>query len=111
MVLQNGLEVGTLSFTYAKGYLFSYSSSYRGAKLPFLPESINESYSLFPLFENLIPESKRRERLLVKDGKVLNPLELLLELDNTHGSFDFTQLLSFVEDREESTKYSKLETD
>jgi len=96
MVLQNGLEVGTLSFTYAKGYLFSYSSSYRGAKLAFLSESINESYSLFPLFENLIPESKRRERLLFKDGKVLNPLELLLELDNTHGSFDFSPLVSFV---------------
>jgi len=47
---------------------------------------------LFPIFENLIPESTRRERLLLKDGKILNPLELLLELDNTHGSFDFLPL-------------------
>ena len=92
MVLQNAVEVGTVSFTYAKGYLFSYASSYQGEKLPSLPNEINSAYALFPIFENLIPESTRRERLLLKDGKVLNPLELLLELDNTHGSFDFLPL-------------------
>ena len=95
MVLQNGIEVGTVSFTYAKGYLFSYASSYQGEKFPSLPNEINSSYALFPIFENLIPESTRRERLLLKDGKIMNPLELLLELDNTHGSFDFLPLTSF----------------
>jgi len=94
MVLQNGVEVGTVSFSYAKGYLFSYASSYQGEKLPSLPNEINSSYALFPIFENLIPESTRRERLLLKDGKIMNPLELLLELDNTHGSFDFIPLSS-----------------
>jgi len=94
MVLQNGVEVGTVSFTYAKGYLFSYASNYKGEKFPSLPNEINSSYALFPIFENLIPESTRRERLLLKDGKVLNPLELLLELDNTHSSFDFLPLAS-----------------
>ena len=98
MVLQNETEVGTLSFTYAKGYIFSYSSYYRGARLPSLPDLINDSYALFTLFENLIPENTRRDRLLLKDGKVLNPLELLLELDNTHGSFDFTPFVSFVKE-------------
>ena len=94
MVLQNGVEVGTVSFSYAKGYLFSYASSYQGEKFPSLPNEINSSYALFPIFENLIPESTRRERLLLKDGKIMNPLELLLELDNTHGSFDFLPLTS-----------------
>jgi len=91
-VLQNGIEVGTISFTYAKGYLFSYAPNYKGERLPSLPDVVNSSYALFPIFENLIPESRRRERLLLKNGKILNPLELLLELDNTHGSFDFVSL-------------------
>jgi len=61
MVLQNSVEVGTVSFTYAKGYLFfSYSPSYEGEKFPSLPNEINSAYALFPIFENLIPESTRR---------------------------------------------------
>ncbi len=94
-VLQNSKEVGIVSFTYAKGYQFSYASNYKGERLPSLPKQNNNSYSLFPIFENLIPESTRRERLLFKDGKIMNPLELLLELDNTHGNFDFVPLSSF----------------
>jgi len=104
MVLQNGTEVGTLSFSYAKGYLFSYVMAYRGGKLPSLSEHINESYALFPIFENLIPESRRRDRLLLKDGRVLNPLLLLLELDNTHGSFDFLPLVS-LENKAKTESY------
>ena len=105
MVLQNGTDIGTLSFSYAKGYVFSYSIHYRGPMLPSLPELVNEAYALFSIFENLIPESTRREKLLLKDGKILNPLALLLELDNTHGSFDFTPLVSFIhEPKMESRK-------
>jgi len=91
-VLQNNIEIGIISFTYAKGYQFSYSFKYKGKRLPGLEDTTNNSYSLFPVFENLIPESTRRERLLLKDKKVLNPLELLVELSNTHGSFDFIPL-------------------
>jgi serine/threonine-protein kinase HipA len=95
-VLQNGEHIGTLSFTYAKGYVFSYLATYKGERFPSLQESVNSSYALFTLFENLIPESTRRERLLLKDGVILNPLELLLELDNTHGDLDFVPLTSLV---------------
>ncbi len=91
-VLQNSKHVGSLSFSYAEGYVFSYSSSHRGEKFPMLEEAVNHSYALFPFFENLIPESKRRERLLLKDSALLNPLELLLELDDTHGNLDFVRL-------------------
>ena len=90
-VLENGQQIGTLSFSYAKGYVFSYASNYRGELFPSLSEPVNSSYALFTLFENLIPESTRREKLLLKNGKIINPLELLLELDNTHGSLDFTE--------------------
>ena len=91
-ISQNGEQIGILSFTYAKGYIFSYQAEYRGEFLPSLDKPINSSYALFPLFENLIPENTRREKLLLKDGKMLNPIELLLELDNTHGSMDFLPL-------------------
>jgi serine/threonine-protein kinase HipA len=103
-VLQNKKQVGTLSFTYAKGYLFSYSSDYKLERFPSLSEPINSSYALFTLFENLIPESTRRERLLLKDGKILNPIELLLELDNTHGNLDFVLLSSFVKESKPEVK-------
>lgn len=95
-VLQNTDHIGTLSFSYAKGYVFSYTSNYRGERFPSLPESVNHSYALFTLFENLIPESIRREKLLIKEGVGLNPLELLLELDNTHGNLDFVALGSLA---------------
>jgi len=100
MVLQNGKQVGTLSFSYAKGYQFGYNLDFKGERFPSLPEPINRSYALFTLFENLIPENTRRERLLLKDGKILNPIELLLELDNTHGNLDFVRLTSFVQKSE-----------
>jgi len=103
-VLENGREIGVLSFTYAKGYLFSYSLSYKGEKFPSLQKPVNHSYALFTLFENLIPESTRRERLLLKDDKILNPLELLLELDNTHGSLDFIELTSLVKSEQKSVE-------
>lgn len=94
-VLQNSEQVGTLSFSYAKGYVFSYASSYKGERFLSLLDAVNNSYALFTLFENLIPESTRRERLLLKDGLLLNPLELLLELDNTHGNLDFVAFESY----------------
>ena len=101
-VLQNGKQVGTLSFSYAKGYVFSYSSNYRGERFPMLEELVNDGYALFPFFENLIPENRRRERLLLKDGILLNPLELLLELDNTHGNLDFVRLRDLDVPKEQS---------
>lgn len=102
-VLQNNKHIGTLSFTYAKGYIFSYTSTYKGERFPFLDKLVNSSYALFSLFENLIPESTRREKLLMKEGVLLNPLELLLELDNTHGNLDFKLLSSLekIEKRED----------
>jgi serine/threonine-protein kinase HipA len=41
---------------------------------------------------------------LFKDGKILNPIELLLELDNTHGSLDFILLSSLVDTSQNEVK-------
>ena len=68
-------------------YLFEYEKSYKGRRLGgVLEEDVVTSATLFPVFENLIPESDRRDAYL-RDNK--NLAEILLELKNTHGDFDF----------------------
>jgi serine/threonine-protein kinase HipA len=85
-VLKSGLLVGYLS--YAEGrYGFEYERSYRGKKLDGLVgDEIFYSATLFPIFENLIPESDRRDSYLAEKK---NLVEILMELENTHGDFDF----------------------
>ena len=74
-----GYEVGC--------YWFEYEKSYKGKVLDGLSiDTLLTSATLFPIFENLIPESDRRDAYLAK-GKSL--AEILLELENTHGNFDF----------------------
>ena len=68
-------------------YHFEYDKSYKGKKLDGLSADEHmTSATLFPVFENLIPESDRRNAYLA-EGK--NLAEILLELKNTHGDFDF----------------------
>ena len=68
-------------------YLFAYEKNYKGKVLDGLHKGeIFTSATLFSIFENLIPESDRRDAY-VADGK--NLAEILLELKNTHGDFDF----------------------
>ena len=68
-------------------YVFEYEKSYKGKALDGLSkETLLFSAMLFPVFENLIPESDRRDAYLA-EGK--NLAEILLELENTHGDFDF----------------------
>jgi len=84
-VFKSGKLVGYLS--YAEGrYVFAYDRTYKGKKLDGLFEDQSSSVELFPVFENLIPESDRRDRYTA-EGK--NLVEILLELENTHGDFDF----------------------
>ena len=68
-------------------YRFEYDKGYKGRALDGLSkDSVATSATLFPVFENLIPESDRRDAYLA-EGK--NLAEILLELKNTHGDFDF----------------------
>lgn len=84
-LFKSGKLLGFLSYSDGR-YGFEYDKSYRGKRLNTLSEDKNYAATLFPLFENLIPESDRRD-IYVAEGK--NMVEILLELDNTHGDFDF----------------------
>ncbi len=84
-LFKSGKLLGFLSYSDGR-YGFEYDKSYRGKRLNTLSEDKNYAATLFPLFENLIPESDRRD-IYVAEGK--NLVEILLELDNTHGDFDF----------------------
>ena len=89
VVLKSGSIVGYLSYIEGR-YRFEYNKKYKGKKLDGLvgDESFY-STNLFPIFENLIPESDRRDSYLAEDK---NLVEILLELENTHGDFDFIMI-------------------
>jgi len=85
-VFKSGKLVGFLGYDEGK-YLFEYDSNYKGKALDGLKiDSISSSATFFPIFENLIPESDRRNAYL-DSGKSF--VEILLELENSHGDFDF----------------------
>jgi serine/threonine-protein kinase HipA len=85
-VLKSGLLVGYLSYVEGR-YGFEYERGYRGKKLDgLLGDKVFYSTTLFPIFENLIPESDRRDSYLTEKK---NLVEILMELKNTHGDFDF----------------------
>ncbi len=85
-VLKSGCLVGFLGYEEGR-YLFEYDSNYNGNALEGVEKKkISISAVLFPVFENLIPESDRRDAY-VKDGQ--NLAQILLELENSHGDFDF----------------------
>ena len=86
-VFKSGELVGFLGHE-AGRYHFEYDTGYKGKRLDGLDDERGYSATLFPIFENLIPESDRRDAY-VADGK--NLAEILLELHNTHGDFDFVR--------------------
>lgn len=85
-VLKSGELVGFLGYEEGR-YEFEYDKGYRGKELDGLKQGeLLRSAMLFTLFENLIPESDRRDSYLA-EGK--NLAQILLELENSHGDFDF----------------------
>jgi serine/threonine-protein kinase HipA len=88
-VLKDGLIVGELSFGDGKHY-FKYDTAYKGKELLGLKndDTIQSSIKLFNVFENLIPESHRREKHIDID-KYEELANSLVNLLNTHGSYDF----------------------
>jgi serine/threonine-protein kinase HipA len=85
-VFKSGELIGFLGY-YEGRYSFEYKQNYNGKKLDgLIGDEPFFSATFFPIFENLIPESDRRDAY-VKEGKSL--VEILLELENTHGDFDF----------------------
>ena len=87
-VFQDNIKVGYLKYTQYK-YTFEYDAGYNGCKLIGLnAKSDNKSNELYPIFENLLPEGNRREKLL-NSLKSENLLDALLSTKETHGNFDF----------------------
>lgn len=84
-VFKSAALVGFLGHEIGR-YLFEYETQYKGKKLDGLSDDTSASATLFPIFENLIPESDRRDAYLEENK---NLAEILLELQNTHGDFDF----------------------
>ena len=88
-VLNDGIIIGELKFGDGK-YIFEYNPKYKGRELIGIPRGINpyESSTLFFIFENLIPESHRREKHLNIENfdDLADSLTTLL---NTHGSYEF----------------------
>ncbi|MEA3491674.1 MAG: type II toxin-antitoxin system HipA family toxin, partial [Campylobacterota bacterium] len=91
-VFKSGELLGYLGYEVGR-YLFEYEESYRGKSLDGLGERGDRggyaSATLFAVFENLIPESDRRN-IYIAEGK--NLVQILLELGNTHGDFDFVSV-------------------
>ncbi len=88
-VLKDGIVVGELSYGDGK-YYFRYSSSYKGKELIGLKNdgTTHQGSDLFYLFENLIPESHRREKH-IDITKYEDLADSLTSLLNTHGSYEF----------------------
>lgn len=97
-VLKSSVLVGFLAYEEGR-YAFEYDKSYKGLALDGLAfDQMSYSTNLFTIFENLIPESDRRDSYLANKD---NLAEILLELSNTHGDFDFVlayKLYVYIED-------------
>jgi serine/threonine-protein kinase HipA len=88
-VLKDGIVVGELSFGDGN-YYFTYSNSYKGRELIGLKndKTTHQSNQLFSVFENLIPESHRREKH-IDISKYEDLADSLTTLLQTHGSYEF----------------------
>lgn len=85
-VLLEGRKVGTLFYGNGQ-HRFIYEKRYKGKLLPGLDkDSENVSADLYPEFENLLPENKRREVLLQKYSETA---DILAHETNHHGAYDF----------------------
>jgi len=85
-VLKNDLLVGKLS--YGNGsYTFEYDAQYKGAELMGIQRDNKMNVpTLYPVFENLLPEYERRDKLL---SVVADNADILTKLYNVQGDFRF----------------------
>ena len=85
-VLKNDILIGKLSYGHGS-YTFVYDKKYKGAELLGLfRDNENLSSDLYPIFENLLPEYERRNKLL---NRVKDSADILSMLYNIQGDFKF----------------------
>ena len=87
-VIKNSSPIGTLEEDKA-GIHFNYLDGINKKHyLIGIKKQSNTSKTLFPVFENLLPEHEQLQ-LIKSRYQVKGFVELLLHLDNIHGSFEF----------------------
>jgi len=102
IVIKNKYPIGRLTET--ANITFEYFESVKEASyLMGLEKHVNSSSKLFPIFENLLPENEQLDSLRAKH-KIKNKIEVLLFLNNIHGSFEF-----YTKDEYEKKSFSQTE--
>ena len=98
-VLKNDLLVGKLS--YGNGaYSFEYDAQYKGSELMgILREDTMKVPALYPVFENLLPEYERRDKLLLG---LSDNADILSGLYNVQGDFRFISYFELFKYRSSS---------
>lgn len=88
-VVKNGQLTGTLKEKSDGTVTFEYAADIVADQfLPGLTDKVNTAPALFPIFENLLPEHEQLTLLRIAH-EITNKIDLLLYLDNVHGSFEF----------------------
>ena len=90
IVVKNNLSLGVLTEQRKGNILFEYFEGIESKNyLIGLNKKTNESNEgLFPVFENLLPEHEQLQ-YIKHTQKIKNEIEVLLHLNNIHGSFEF----------------------
>lgn len=87
-VIKNNLLLGTLEES-SQLITFTYSESIDMKKyVQGLKDEVNESTELFPIFENMLPEHEQL-KLLKSNHNITTQIEVLLYLNDIHGSYEF----------------------
>lgn len=104
-VIKNNVPIGTLTEDKRGNITFSYLDDIQPYQyLINLKDKINTSNSLFPVFENLLPETDQLNEIRAMYS-IKREIDLLLHLEDIHGSFEF-----FTEDDFSKMTFEKNET-
>ena len=88
IVIKNQYPIGILTQSDSNITFQYYDEIQEENYLKGLDKAINISNKLFPIFENLLPENEQLDFLKHKYN-IKNEIEVLLYLNNIHGSFEF----------------------
>lgn len=88
-VIKNNVPIGTLSEDAKGNITFDYLKNIQSNQyITGLEDKKNASSTLFPVFENLLPEHEQLNEIRL-EYNIKREIDLLLYLDNIHGSFEF----------------------
>jgi serine/threonine-protein kinase HipA len=89
IVIKNNIPIGTLAEDKKGNITFDYAETINPSQyLIGLKDKTNKSQTLFPVFENLLPENEQLNTIRYEHN-IKRTIDLLLYLDNIHGSLEF----------------------